>query len=43
MDKGYIGKVKNIEDLYDLPPSITCGYVGAKFEKHIVDSTTGMY
>lgn len=32
MEKGCIGKVKNSDDLYDLPDSLTCGYVSAMME-----------
>lgn len=32
MDKGYAGKLKNTEDLYDVPDNLDCKYISAKLE-----------
>lgn len=32
MDKGFAGKLKNAEDLYDVPDNLDCKYISAKLE-----------
>lgn len=46
MEKGYLGKVKNVEDLYDLPFFLTCGHISAKLSTTFIDkqdNETGKY
>lgn len=34
MEKGYAGKIKSSDDLYDLPDNLDCKYISAKFLFH---------
>lgn len=34
MEKGFAGKIKSSDDLYDLPDNLDCKYISTKFELH---------